>query len=58
VKTETFEDIAHAFDFATHKRGFVLVGEPGAGKSTALRHLMLRAIEHSRGRATRSTLRS
>jgi hypothetical protein len=48
ARQETFEDISHAFDFPTHKRGFVLIGDPGAGKSTALRHLMLEAIDHYR----------
>jgi len=48
AREETFENISRAFDFKTHKRGFVLIGDPGAGKSTALRHLMLEAIARYR----------
>lgn len=41
-----FEDIQEAVEL--HKGRFVLIGEPGAGKSTTLRQLMIQAIRDYR----------
>ncbi|GIK67653.1 MAG: hypothetical protein BroJett018_54470 [Chloroflexota bacterium] len=41
-----FEDIQQAVEL--HKGRFVLIGEPGAGKSTTLRQLMIQAIRDYR----------
>ncbi|MBZ0317428.1 MAG: HEAT repeat domain-containing protein [Anaerolineae bacterium] len=45
-KGHPFEDIQQAIEL--HKGRFVLIGEPGAGKSTTLRQLMIKAIHDYR----------
>jgi hypothetical protein len=42
TQKQTFDDIEQAVKL--HHGRFVLIGDPGAGKSTALRHLMTQAI--------------